>query len=153
VRRDFGLDEQGRERLLGRLTEALRARGRAAHATDIARLLPGRLPAAWPDGFPALGLAQLDARFRIGRGQLIGLAEWPDLGMVTVRGAVREAVRRLHSFPSLDALHQHVQQRVERELPRFVVVNHLAWLGYELDPATGKWITAEPEEDRDDRSA
>lgn len=136
LERDFGTSPEEQRRLLDNLADALRARGRAFHSSEISGVIP--VPVKLTP-YMVASIAGTDTRFRLGRGGLIGLAEWSDLGRLTVREAVQVAVAELGDRLTTDGFVNRVQALLEREVEERDVLDRLRWMGFRLDNLSNSW--------------
>ena len=144
IDRDFKMNPGQRGVVLNLLHQSLARRGNALHVSEIHESLRGeefRLPAGVTE-WMVYGLAQIDERFWIGRGQLIGLAAWSSLNRFTVRGAIHEAVRQSGNLLWRANFYEQVNELAERTVERFMIDAELKLLGYELDEPGGYWRAA-----------
>ena len=146
VERDFGISEQQQAEILDRFAAKLRQRGRGVHHSEIVALIPE--VADHPllrSGFPLIGLAQRDTRFRVGRGWLVGLSTWGDVRRLTFGAAVRKATSQLERFESVSAVHAFIEAATERRFSLWQVKSALAEEGLEFTTGLG-WVRTTDEE-------
>lgn len=92
-----------------------------------------------------LGLCQTDSRFRVGTGQLLGLAPWVSMNRFTVHGAIRHAAQEQGDRLIPAVLYQRVDELVERTVELSVIQAELRNLAFEYDEQTECWIRGDDE--------
>jgi hypothetical protein len=148
--RDFGGTGAQRRKILDSLASALRKRGTALHASEALRFARRRtkVPAQVTD-LMMLGLAQADRRFRVGRGRLIGLASWPDLGRPSLEQAARAVADRFRSKRVTSSLQGDLERAVGRRLKKSEAFDALRSAGLRRLPAAGQWTASGDSDDAD----
>lgn len=133
IYRDFFVRGAEARRVLDKLEMVLQQKGSALHVSELSKALKLagiRLPARAGLADEVLGLAQLDARFRVGRGSLIGLAEWREMGRLSLRQAVAQAISEISTTVTAKALERRVSELTARPIARGALSPYLAAAGY-----------------------
>jgi hypothetical protein len=92
-----------------------------------------------------IGLAQIDGRFRIGRGSTVGLLSWPEK-----RHSISDVIQQVMdgaSRSSFEEIHTRVEAMIERPVRRESLPYHLGRLGFVYDSQAMEWIVAPQTED------
>ena len=155
VDRDLGVSRTNQKRALDALARALSSRGRGLHVTELFGALAeiDFTPDPELDESELLGIAQQDPRFRVGRGQLIGLSQWQSLRRTTLKEAF-QLLRESMSGPVGSAqLHQRFCEIIEREIPRANFASRAVISGFVYDEESGTWDVASEEDDVGDEYA
>lgn len=149
VERDFGLSRGERGMLFAQIENILARRHKALHVSEIRLALQesGYSTPSFPTNEMIFGLCQTDPRFRIGHGQLLGLVPWVSMNRLTVRGAIRQAVREQGDTIHPERLYERVDHLTERRVERFVTHAELKILGFAADEQTGIWYSDKQEDD------
>lgn len=139
--RDVGVSAENQKRALDALYRALEARQKGLHVTELFDALRGIgfTPDPELDEWELLGIAQSDARFRVGRGQLVGLASWTDVRRRSIGQALAEIQAQRRGPMTGETLHATVCGLIERAIPRASVASHAARAGFVYDTATCLW--------------
>jgi hypothetical protein len=133
--RDIPLSQEHREELLNTIVGVLKERNKAIHLTEIKDFL-SRKKLELPDSlseYSIYRLAQNDPRLRAGKGRLLGLSEWPNMGRMNLSQAAREVMstnRRL----SLNEIRERIEILVDRSIKSQQVASILQNLGANYDP-------------------
>lgn len=143
--RDVGVSAENQKAALTALYRALEARQKGLHVTELFEALRsiGFTPDSELDQSELLGIAQSDSRFRIGRGQLVGLASWADVRRRAIGQALAEIQAQWQGPTTGEALHSAVCALTERAIPRASVASHAARAGFVYDAISGLWDLSE----------
>lgn len=143
--RDVGVSAENRKVALDALHRVLEVRQRGLHVSELFEALREVefIPDPELDEWELLGIAQSDARFRIGRGQLIGLPGWADVRRRSIGQALAEVQACWQGPATGEVLHAAVCALTERMIPRATVASHAARAGFVYDAARGLWDIAE----------
>jgi hypothetical protein len=149
VDRDFALDTAGRSDLLDALHEVLSRRSRGLHVSELRSALDkvGRSVPEEVTDYMIFGLTQVDQRFQIGRGQIVGLAGWDDLGRYTLRAAIHRTIEELQHVAEVDCVYYRVSQLLERPIDHYAVNAEMKQFGFELDETAETWIKQTEEDE------
>lgn len=139
VERDFPFQAQERKRILHKLESVLKRRSKALHASEVAYKIGLKSTVRSHFGTAIFGLAQIDPRFRTGRGNLIGLAAWSELGRHSAQSAIRECARHIDQFATPEELYRAIDKLAERKVRRSAILNSLNTLGYRYDQERHNW--------------
>lgn len=118
VQRDFILDKQERQELLDALHEQLNIRQEGLHITEL-KVAFKDVGITFPQGFTnymIMSLSQTDSRFKVRRGQIVGLANWPDGKRTTVKQAIAHIAENFDFPMTMMDLRQAVEEIVKHEV-------------------------------------
>jgi hypothetical protein len=118
VERDFLVTSEQRRHILDTLYEVLEQRQEGLHITEIKISLQMKgvtMPSDFTN-YMAMSLTQTDSRFKVRRGQIVGLAQWPDGKRVTVKEAVERLAQNFTSPMSMLELRHAVERIVQHEV-------------------------------------
>lgn len=147
VERDFGAKEN-RERLLDALYKTLEASGRAIHEEEIAGFDELHSPLT---AHMAMALAREDGRFRVFRGDYLGLTTWSGPRRKTLEDAIREVVAAEgDSFVGGSELQEKLERLLGRPVGRGPMCKALRVAGFEPDASNQRWVLAETMEELSD---
>lgn len=152
--RDLGFSPEHRQAALDALHDALERRQKGLHRSELFDALAevdfAREPAL--DEGKLLGIAQSDARFRVFRGQIVGLAGWEDARRRHIGQAFSELRESWKTPMTSRALHRAVCKLMERRISRDYVLNNAVRCGFVRDADSGRWELA-VEVDESDEAA
>lgn len=137
---------------LDRLESILSRRGQALHVTELMAALDWSSKAV-DIGWQVLGAAQVDSRFRIFKGDNLGLIQWTNPNRVDVHEAISAAISTLRNGVSLSTVQQIVESRLERATNTDIVKSALRDLGASYDRLNGLWELSPGKNDDDDEDA
>jgi hypothetical protein len=148
--RDVGVSGENQRLALDALAAVLESRQKGLHVSELfdAVRTIGFEPDPELDQWELLGLAQTDTRFRVGRGQLVGLADWEGLRRRSIGQALLDLQLRHPEAVPGDLLYEFTCELLERRISRASVASHAARLGFVFDSVNGLWsvYSREPEE-------
>jgi len=146
--RAVGVSAEHQRAALDALCRALERRQKGLHVSELFEALGdiGFAPDPELDEWELLGIAQSDPRFRVGRGQLVGLASWSDVRRRAIGQALAELQAQWSGPIAGDELYSAVCALIERAMPRASVASHAARAGFIYDASTGLWNLAEVEQ-------
>ncbi len=146
--RDVGVSAENQRAALEALSSVLERRQKGLHVSELFNALGevGFAPDPALDAWELLGIAQSDPRFRVGRGQLVGLAAWADVRRRAIGQALAELQAPWSGPISGDELYRAVCALIERAMPRASVASCAARAGFVYDASTGLWDLAEAEQ-------
>lgn len=118
VERDFLLTREQRHHLLDTLHNLLEQRQEGLHITELKTTLQvvGVVVPRDFTNYMTMSLTQTDSRFKVRRGQIVGLALWPNGKRVTVKEAVEQLARNFTSPMSMLELRHAVEKIVRHEV-------------------------------------
>lgn len=139
--RDVGVTLEDRKSTLDALFRVLNMRQIGLHVSELVAALEAIAFARNPelDEYELLGLSQADSRFRVGRGQIVGLSSWSDLRRLTVSQAFAQIAQSSGGSLSLDDLHRQVISLVGRNVPKASVESHAARAGLQYDLSSNRF--------------
>lgn len=144
VDRDFGLSAEQRRELTDMLHSVLTHQGKGLHLQELRETTrssrinaPGRLTDSM-----ILGLAQVDHRFAVARGQLLYLAEWEGPRRLSLAEAVRQIAEQAEGPLSMQQIIARVEARVERSVSPQEMYTPLKSVGMDHDSTTGAYSRA-----------
>jgi hypothetical protein len=149
VDRDVHLPPAKSSAFLGVLARLLAVRGRDLHVSEVLGALRGadcELPPEF-DEYQLIGLAQVDARFRVGRGYMLGLAGWREVRRLSLSQALSELRARDGAWPTGDALCREVCKLLERQIPHSRIILHARLYGFVYDAAAHSWSVSSATEE------
>jgi hypothetical protein len=153
VDRDVCLSEAQRSTFLDALASTLRRRGKGLHVSEILvslRHIVLDVPPAF-DEYQLIGLAQLDNRFRVGRGHLIGLAEWDEIRRLSLSLVLFQLRERGGEWSSSVTLCEEVCALLERHIASAKILSFARRMGFVFNERSHRWmVTRSPVESDDD---
>lgn len=136
VDRDLPVDKQTLLDWLASLELHLERSQRAFHVSEIA----SQLGVADELGWPILGAAQLDSRFRVSTGDLLCLMNWTHTNRVSIAEAVQSSLHLMHGGAALDAIIRNVERLMERSVSSDVLKANLRSVGARYDLGKKAWV-------------
>ncbi len=118
VERDFLLTREQRHHILNTLYDLLEQRQEGLHITELKTSLQAvgvMVPRDFTN-YMTMSLTQTDSRFKVRRGQIVGLALWSDGKRVTVKEAVEQLAQNFISPMSMLELRYSVEKIVRHEV-------------------------------------
>jgi len=143
--RDLGLDEDGLEQLLSRLSRALERKGKGLHHSEMAAALraDGRPLGSRVCSYAIYSLATRDSRFRCDYGGLVGLSSWEGVRRENFSKALENVLSALSGPQTAREIAQLVAARTERPTTTSRVSNQLCQLPeWRFDPDLKAWAPA-----------
>lgn len=142
--RDEEIPEDQRQALLDALHRSLARRGYGLHVSELtsaigAEARRGRDPM---NGLVILRLATSDNRFRIGRGQIIGLAGWKDLGRLSGAQAMRRIVQEWSGTLTFEQLSGRMYALTNRSMSARTIASRAVTAGLVYDARGSVWVRA-----------
>ncbi|VUX55002.1 protein of unknown function [uncultured Woeseiaceae bacterium] len=115
INRDIRLDENEIEVLMDVLADQLEYLQHGLHISEVPEFLDG-LGCDLDEPYVILSFARRDTRFRVSRGQIIGLSNWSDSRRLTAAEAVREARERLSEESTPEQIRDLASELANRRL-------------------------------------
>jgi hypothetical protein len=142
--RDVGVSAENQKAALSALFQCLENRQKGLHVSELFPALDeiGFTPDPELDQWELLGIAQADARFRVGRGQIVGRASWADLRRRSIRQAFADLRETWQGPITSESLYNAVCSAIERVVARSTVIAHAPRAGFAYDASSGFWNLA-----------
>jgi len=140
VGRDIPISKQEYHSLLDGLHSILEGRKKALHITELKPNLENEGKSIPETLHPhtLFRLAQIDKRFRVGQGQLLGLSGWKDFDRICPSRAVKKIFEDAPRV-SVHELMEKVRELTERDLSKQSVFSLLQRFGATFDKETDCW--------------
>lgn len=146
VERDFLLKKEERQHMLDVLYQQLSARQEGLHITEL-KVAFKEVGITFPQGFTnymIMSLSQTDPRFKVRRGQIVGLANWPDGKRTTVKQAIAYIAEHFDFPMTMMELRQAVEEIVKHEV-RQPLHRLLENANIIYDDNSNMWVLTPPE--------
>jgi hypothetical protein len=149
--RDVGVSAVAQRAALDALHVVLGQRQKGLHVSELFTAFENIAfrPDPGLDEWELLGIAQSDVRFRVGRGQIVGLADWDDVRRRSIGQAFAELLARWQDPMTSNDLHAAICALTEREVARIYLASHAARGGLAYDTTRGVWDLADAADEAD----
>ena len=152
MERDIQWPAEDRESALDCLHRILGERQKGLHQSELTsafwRAQCGSPSEVDPDLL--LMLAQRDERFRVSKGDLVGLGEWEGVRRLTLQVALRRIKEEFVGPWSDQELGRLVRQLLDRDFPSQSLRPEAIQAGFRYDEQRARWLIAEPAMDVDE---
>jgi hypothetical protein len=118
IDRDFFVTKAQRRKILDTLEKWLKKHQEGLHITELKKLLSKariKVPLQFTD-YMVLSLSQTDSRFKVRRGKIVGLSEWPDGKRVTIKEAIERLAEQVRVPMTLLEVQNSVAEIVKHEV-------------------------------------
>jgi len=142
--RDVGVSASSQQNALAALERCLQTRQKGLHLTEVFAALntSGFFADPMFDAQELFGLAQGDGRFRLGRGQMLGLAEWSDVRRVSLTRALDRLKTTWVGPLRGEELCAKVAAITERQVGNSSALWSASQAGFVFSPLTQTWDLA-----------
>ena len=149
--RDIDWPAEDRENALDCLHRILGARKKGLHQSELASALRHAQCGSQSGVDPELllMLARRDERFRVSKGDLVGLREWEGVRRMTLRVALRHIKEEFVGPWSDQQFRQMARQLLDRDFPSQSLRPEAMQAGFRYDEQRARWLIAEQATDGD----